>query len=109
MALFFDAQWFDSRLTAAGLSRAIVAQALALSEQQVGEIWKDQRELSAREVATLAALLQATPQDIATHAGISTPLPKPADSSLSDIAERLERIERALAELKALVAGPRQA
>jgi len=101
MALFFDSQWFDGKLAAAGLTRARLAQALSLSEQQVAEIWKDQRELSAREVATIASLLGATPQDVAHHAGVSTPVPQA--TSLAEIGERLARVERALAELKALM------
>ena len=101
MALFFDTQWFDERLAAAGLTRARLAQALSLTQSQIAEIWKDQRELSAREVATIASLLGATPQDVAHHAGISTPVPQA--TSLAEIAERLTRVERTLAELKALV------
>jgi hypothetical protein len=51
-------------------------------------------------VATLAALLAATPQEIAQHAGISTPVPGPS-LSLADLAARLERVEVELAALKA--------
>src|SRR5690242_5196814 len=47
MALFFDTEWFDARLAAAHLSRADVARALGLSQGEVDEVWKDQRELSA--------------------------------------------------------------
>jgi transcriptional regulator with XRE-family HTH domain len=101
MALFFDSQWFDERLAAAGLTRARLAQVLSLSEQQIAELWKDQRELSAREVATIASLLGATAQDVAHHAGVSTPVPQ--TGSLAEIAERLARVERMLGELKALV------
>jgi transcriptional regulator with XRE-family HTH domain len=106
MALFFDTQWFDEKLADAGLTRARLAQALSLSEQQIAEIWKDQRELSAREVATISSLLGATAADIAHHAGVSTPVPQA--TSLTEIAERLARVERTLAELKALVIGLRQ-
>jgi len=107
MALFFDSTWFDARLAAAGIARADVARALGLSDAQVAELWKDQRELSARDVAALANLLSVSPEDIAKHAGVSTPVPKPpaADQSgaLEDISQRLARVERMLVELKALV------
>ena len=105
MALFFDTAWFDQRLASLGLVRATVAMALGLSDREIGEIWKDQREVSARDVAILANLLDATPAEIAERAGISTPVPKaaPADPSLKEISERLARIETALAELTALV------
>ena len=99
MALFFDTQWFDARLAAAHLARVDVARALGLSDGEIAEVWKDQRELSARDVATLAALLAATPQEIAHHAGISTPVPK-AQISLTDLSARLERVEAELAALK---------
>ena len=99
MALFFDTQWFDARLAAAHLARGDVARALGLSDGEIAEVWKDQRELSARDVATLAALLAATPQEIAHHAGISTPVPK-AQISPTDLSARLERVEAELAALK---------
>jgi transcriptional regulator with XRE-family HTH domain len=98
VALFFDADWFDARLAAAGLTRAIAAQALGITGEQLAEVWKDQRELSARDVATLSALLGVTAEDVARHAGISTPVPRTAS-----IEERLAKVERELAELKALI------
>src|SRR6185312_1743397 len=103
MALFFDTQWFDARLAAAHLARGDVARALGLSDGEIAEVWKDQRELSARDVATLAALLAATPQEIAHHAGISTPVLK-AQISLTDLSARLERVEAELAALKTRLA-----
>jgi transcriptional regulator with XRE-family HTH domain len=104
MALFFDSTWFDARLAAAGLQRSHVAAALGLSVEQVGELWKDQRELSAADVRMLAALLRAPASEIAARAGVSTPVPsdQPADA-LARVHERLDRLERALADIKALV------
>ncbi|HEY1630460.1 MAG TPA: hypothetical protein VGF56_04055 [Rhizomicrobium sp.] len=102
MALFFDTEWFDAAVAKAGLSRAILAQALGLSEAQLGDVWKDQRELSVHEVAILAVLLAAAPEEIARHAGISTPVPR-AQSNPDEVNQRLARIEAALAELTALV------
>jgi transcriptional regulator with XRE-family HTH domain len=104
MALFFDSVWFDTRLEAAGLRRADVAAALGLSAEQIDELWKDQRELSAGNVRTLSALLGVPPAEIAERAGVSTPVPRnvPSDA-LVDLNERLDRVERTLAEIKALV------
>jgi transcriptional regulator with XRE-family HTH domain len=104
VALFFDVAWFDAKLAGAGLSRAVVAQALGLSGEQLAEVWKDQRELSAQNVSILALLLGAPAEEIARQAGISTPVPK-AESGLREIEQRLARVEKELAELKALVAG----
>jgi transcriptional regulator with XRE-family HTH domain len=103
MALFFDGEWFDARLAAAHLSRGDIARALGVSEQELADIWKDQRELSTTDVAVLAALLAASPQDIATHAGISTRVPK-AQPTLTDLAARLEKIEAEMARLSARMA-----
>jgi transcriptional regulator with XRE-family HTH domain len=100
MALFFDAEWFEARLDAAHLSRADLGRALGLSGSEIAAMWKDQRELSAREVTIIAALLGAAPEDVAAHGGVSTPVPAQAGG---DIAGRLARIEQALAELKSLI------
>jgi hypothetical protein len=103
MALFFDAPWFDERLTAFGLSRTVVAVALGLTDHELADIWKDQRELRAHDVAVLAALLGTDPQDIATRAGVSTPVPGTSPSS-HDVENRLARIEERLAVLERLIA-----
>jgi transcriptional regulator with XRE-family HTH domain len=108
MALFFDSAWFDNRLVAVHLSRTDLARALGVSETGIAEIWKDQRELSARDVAIMAALLGASAEDIATHAGISTPVPRlgaagDVSASMSDLARRLDRVERLLIEMKELL------
>ncbi|HEY2033325.1 MAG TPA: hypothetical protein VGH02_06520 [Rhizomicrobium sp.] len=104
MALFFDTSWFDARLASAHLTHGDVARTLDLSDAEIAEVWKDQRELSARDVATLAALLAVTPQEIAHHAGISTPTPKATNTpSLADLSARLERVEAEIAALKALL------
>lgn len=104
MALFFDADWFDAQLAARGLARTDVASALGLDGRQIAEMWKDQRELSVRDVRVLAALIAASPQVVATRAGVSTPVPaEQPEGTLSDITERLARVERGLIELKALI------
>ena len=113
MALFFDQDWFDAQLKACGLSREDAARALGLSPSQIAEIWKDQRELMARDVLALAKLLGASPADVADRAGVSTPVPEEAEETdassaavlakLDELAERVGRVERAVVELKALI------
>jgi transcriptional regulator with XRE-family HTH domain len=104
MALFFDTAWFDAQLAATHLTRSDLARALGLSDGEMAEVWKDQRELSASDVATIAALLAASPKDVARHAGISTPVPNAASApSLADLSARLARVEATLAEIKALL------
>lgn len=103
MSLFFDAHWFDARLRAAGLSRNDVATALGLSSSQIEDLWKDQREFRAQDVRVFAALIGATPAEVAAHAGISTPVPREHESDTAALAARMERMERLLIEIRDLV------
>jgi len=103
MSLFFDAQWFDARLRAAGLSRTDVATALGLSPGQIEDLWKDQRELRVQDVRIFAALIGAPPAEVAAHAGISTPVPRPQESEVAGLSERMERLENVLIEIRDLV------
>lgn len=110
MALFFDQAWFDARLAERGASRDDVAALLKLSREQVGELWKDQRELRASEVAALARFLGVGAAEVAKHAGVSTPVPTDSldvQVALSEMNERLTRIERMIVELKTLILTPR--
>jgi uncharacterized protein YceH (UPF0502 family) len=105
MALFFDAEWFDARLAERGLSRGVLAAAAGMSEADLALVFKDQRELSVREVSVFAELLSETPAEIARHAGVSTPAP----SELSPLERRLEGLERRVAALEAELARLRRA
>lgn len=105
MALFFDASWFDKKLKTLGLTRATLAAALGVNDAQLAEIWKDQRELSVNDVRIIAALLGESGAEIASRAGVSTPVPPPEGQSLGEIAARLSAIERKLDELTALLRG----
>lgn len=104
MALFFDMDWFDARLREFGLKQADISAALGLTPEQVHDLWKDQRELRVADVRALAKLLHVSTAEIATRAGVSTPVPAlESDEALASLSERLDRLERALAEIKALV------
>ena len=96
MALFFDAEWFDARLAERGLSRAVLASVSGISEADLALAFKDQRELSAAEVAAFAELLGVTPAEVAHHAGVSTPVPQ-AES----LEERVAALEARVAALEA--------
>ena len=95
MALFFDADWFDAKLFERGLSRTILAAVVGLSDEDLALVFKDQRDLSAGQVAAFAELLGVTPAEVAERAGISTPVPG---------ADRLEALERRVTALEAEVA-----
>jgi hypothetical protein len=98
MALFFDAEWFDARLGERGLSRAVLAAAAGISEADLALVFKDQRELSAAEVAHFAELLGADAKEVADRAGISTPVPGAGPEA------RIAALERRVAALEAEVA-----
>ncbi len=126
MALFFDRGWFDGRLRELSLGREIVAGALHLSEEQVSEVWKDQRELSAGQVSVLAHLLDVSVEEIAHHGGVSTPLPSAPKlaaqapsldagemaqvlSLLSHMNDRMARLEEEVIGLRKLMQGVKDA
>ena len=116
MALFFDQEWFDRQLQSCGLTRDDVARSLRLARDEVDEIWKDQREISSNEVTMLARLLGAPAAEVVTRAGIATPAPQPArdqaDPSavmrkLDEMDDRLQRMERAIADLQSMIIATR--
>ena len=104
MALFFDAAWFDERLQARGLSRAVLAAGLGVTEAELALVFKDQRELSAGEVGKFAELLGATAAEVADRAGIWTPVPgkgEALEARIAQLERRLAQLEAELAALKA--------
>jgi transcriptional regulator with XRE-family HTH domain len=96
MALFFDAPWFDGKLAERGLSRTALAAVAGLGEAELALVFKDQRELSAGQVAAFAELLGVTPAEVANRAGIATPVP----ASTPDLSARLTALERRVAALE---------
>lgn len=102
MALFFDPAWFDAKLAERGLSRAVLAAVGAMSEADLALVYKDQRELSAAEVAAFAELLGVTPAEVALKAGVSTPVPRQDPQARIEALEaRVAALEAELARLKA--------
>lgn len=100
MALFFDQAWFDGKLAERGLSREVLAAVAGMSEAELTLVFKDQRELSAAEVAAFAELLGARPAEIAERAGVSTPVPVEEDR-LAALERRVTALEAEVARLKA--------
>ena len=104
MALFFDADWFDARLGERGLSREAMAAVAGLSAADLALVFKDQREVSAAEVAVFAELLGAPAAEIAAHAGVSTPVPGgegDSDARIAALEQRVTALEAELARLRA--------
>src|SRR5258708_10397629 len=75
MALFFDAEWFDARLGERGLSRGVLAAAAGMSGADLALAFKDQRELSAGEVAAFSEVLGVPDPELAGRGGVCTPGP----------------------------------
>lgn len=98
MALFFDAPWFDAKLEERGLSRGLMATIAGLSEAELAEVFKDQRELSAGQVAAFAELLGVTAAEVADRAGVSTPAPK--EDPVAELERRVAALEAEVARLK---------
>jgi len=103
MALFFDAEWFDARLAERRLSREVLAAGAGLSAEDLALVFKDQRELSAGQVAIFAELLGAPAAEVASRAGVSTPLPgqaSPADVRIAALERRVAALEAEMARLR---------
>ncbi|WP_454713894.1 DNA-binding protein [Caulobacter segnis] len=99
MALFFDAGWYDERLAERGLSRVVLAAAAAMSEADLALAFKDQRELSVREVSVFAELLGVTPAEAASRAGVRPP-PASDSQRIAALEARVAVLEAELARLK---------
>lgn len=103
MALFFDADWFEARLAERGISRPVMAAAAGTSAEDLALAFKDQRELSAAEVAVFAELLGVEAAEVATRAGVSTPRPggvSPAEARITALERRVAALEAELSRLK---------
>lgn len=103
MALFFDQAWFDAQLARVGATRSDVARLLGLEREHIDEMWKDQRELSARDVALLGIFLNVEPRLIAERAGISTPVPDSLPSTDLAIIELRARVDQLELEMRVVL------
>ena len=98
MALFFDAPWFEAKLAERGLSRAAMAAVAGLSGADLALVFKDQREVSAGQVAAFAELLGVPAAEVADRAGVSTPAPK--DDPIAELERRVAVLEAEIRRLK---------
>jgi uncharacterized protein YceH (UPF0502 family) len=101
MALFFDALWFDTKLSERGLSREVLAACGGLTGEELELVFKDQRELSAGQVAAFAELLGVPAAELASRAGVSTPMPRSgAQDRIADLERRVAALEAEVARLR---------
>lgn len=99
MALFFDADWYDARLAERGLTRIVLAAAAGLTEADLALAFKDQRELSMREVSAFAELLGVSPAEAASRAGVR-PAPPSDRDRLAALEARVAVLEAELVRLR---------
>lgn len=99
MALFFDQAWYDARLAERGLSRAVLAAAAGMGEAELALAFKDQRELSMREVSAFAEVLGVPADEAASRAGVRPP-PVGDSQRISALEARVAILEAELAALK---------
>ncbi|WP_066685047.1 helix-turn-helix domain-containing protein [Caulobacter sp. CCH9-E1] len=99
MALFFDQAWYDARLAERGLDRAVLAAAAGMSEAELALAFKDQRELSMREVSVFAELLGVPAAEAASRAGVRPP-PVSDAQRIAALEARVAALEAELAALK---------
>jgi len=71
MGIFFDQDWFDARLKAAGLTRGSIAQAAGMTIDEVEMVFADRRELETSEVHAIARALSVDPREIANRSGLA--------------------------------------
>lgn len=115
MALFFDQKWFNARLKDAGLTKGELAKSLGLTNVELEEMWKDQREILDREIGTMALLLGVSESEVKKRGGLQgSPEARAALRSKSegaapasgsqDLAARVAELEERLAKLEARLA-----
>jgi len=73
MGIFFDQDWFDSRLEQAGLTRASMARAAGMTVDEIEMVFSDRRELEGPEILAIARVLAADPREVADRSGASDP------------------------------------
>ncbi|MBX3510117.1 MAG: hypothetical protein KF700_02880 [Hyphomonadaceae bacterium] len=100
MSLFFDAEWFDARLGALGLSRDDLARAAGLDAAGADAVFTNARAASPAEVSGFAGLLGVDVVEVSLRCGVAT---RDAGAT-QDSASRIEKFEARLDEIDTLLA-----
>ena len=106
MALFFDQSWYDARLAERGLSRTVLAAVAGMTTEELALAYKDQRELTAAQIAAFAELLGVPLAEAARRAGVGvhaapSPTGTPSlDQKVAVLEARVAALETELARLK---------
>ena len=106
MALFFDRSWFEQRLAVLNLPRTALAAAAGLNEDELALIFKDQREVSAGEVAAFALMLGAPEAEVALRCGVTTRTGSGDSGRMAALERRVADLEARLEALSAMLTRP---
>jgi len=104
MSLFFDADWFDAKLSERRLDRAALAAALGIERTELHRIFTNEREPAAEELSIFATVLNADLVEVTLRSGVATRAADPAAGAatrIEDIEARLDAIDNWLAEFEA--------
>jgi hypothetical protein len=99
MALLFDGSCCGARLAGRGVTRVVLAAAGGLTEAKLALVFKDQRELSMRDVSAFAELLGVSVAEAASRAGVR-PAPPSDGQRIAALGTRVSALEAELAALK---------
>lgn len=123
MALFFDQDWFQARLSEAGRTHDALAGAAGLTVLELAAVWKDQMEITREMVEGFASVLGTDLTETASRCGISgvaaeavtpeapedpkaqDPNPESTRAMLKQIFARLDGIDQSLATLHETIAA----
>ena len=103
MALFFDQLWYDARLAERGLTRAVLAAVAGMTGEELTLAYKDQRELTAAQIAAFAELLGVPLAEAARRAGVGAHVAALPAETLS-LEQRVATLEARVAALEAELA-----
>jgi transcriptional regulator with XRE-family HTH domain len=100
MALFFDADWFDARLTEKGLNRSALAAAAGLDRNELHQLFIRQRRPTAPQLNAFANVLGVDLVEISLRCGVANPEAPP----VADSGARIESMEARLDAMDAWLA-----
>jgi hypothetical protein len=107
MALFFDQSWYDARLSERGLTRVVLAAVAGMTNDELALAYKDQRELTAAQIAAFAEVLGVSLAEAARRAGVgahaAAPPREPPKEAVS-LEQKVAALEARVAALEAALA-----
>ncbi len=104
MALFFDADWFDARLSERGLDRAALAIAAGLERSELHRLFTNERAPTGEELQAFTTVLNADIVEVTLRSGVACRDAAPnadAGDRIESIEARLDAIDTWLDEFEA--------